>query len=294
MKKLQYWLLAAIILIGVGTIWDFQISQWQATVNQNIIIHFYYRFFEIFGEFSKQLVVATGFGFFANFGFRKKSFTGYTQMVIASIGLFYYSIEQFLETAKYLFPEGGNSHGPIPPSIHTLCIILGIITAIIIFNLMFKIEDENYKHFRNVAIVCIVYVLLLNEVITFLKHTWARPRFWTVTAGNASFIPWYVINGEHIEQVNNAYMSFPSGHTANAFVSLGLSLWFINKRDLLFNIFMGWGLLTAISRIFAGQHYLTDTLIGGLISVCLFLILFKLFNLEKSYQHIKNKVSTNN
>lgn len=160
-------------------------------------------------------------------------------------------------------------------------LILGIILALLIFKLMFKISSANYKYFRRVAIMSIVYLITLTIVINSIKIIWARPRYWAVVSGEASFYPWYVINGDHVGTVTNAFKSFPSGHTANAFASLALSLWFTTKRSTVFNLMMVWAILTAASRIFAGQHYLTDTIMGGLISFSLFLIFYKLFKVDK-------------
>lgn len=93
----------------------------------------------------------------------------------------------------------------------------------------------------------IVYVVVLAVTVNVIKLIWTRLRYLMVAGGEATFVPWYITDGNNIIDVTNAYASFPSGHTANAFASLALSLWFVNKGDKLFNVFMIWGLLTAMS-----------------------------------------------
>lgn len=282
MKKLQYWFIPIVVLMIIGTFFDFQISEWQDTINQNFLIHGYYRFFEIFGEFAFSLIPAVIFAFFANFGYRKSgNVVKWIQTILNGFGMVFFSFMVFAGFARYLFPEGGNSNGTVTGPMYLISFVLGLILAVILFKLMDNIKDENYKYFRRVAIMSIVYIVVLTVVINVVKVTWARPRYWMVMSGDATFVPWYIINGNNITDISNAYMSFPSGHTANAFASLALALWFIGpKRDRVFNIMMMWGLLTAVSRIFAGQHYLTDTIMGGLISFGLFVIFYKVFKLD--------------
>lgn len=280
MKKIYYWFIPIVLLMLVGTFFDLQISQWQDTVNQNVIIHSYYRFFEIFGEFALCLIFAISVAFFANFGYRKNGAIKWIQTILNGLGLLFFSTMEFVQLSRYLFPEGGNSHGTVTPTMYAISFVLGIILAVVLFKLMNRIKDEDYKHYRKVATMSLVYVIVLTIAVNGIKFIWARPRYWMVASGEATFVPWYIINGNNITDVTNAYMSFPSGHTANAFASLALSLWFVNKGDKLFNVFMIWGLLTAMSRIFAGQHYLTDTIMGGLLSFTLFVLLLKLFKLQ--------------
>ncbi|WOO87675.1 phosphatase PAP2 family protein [Mollicutes bacterium LVI A0039] len=286
MKKNYYWFIPIVGLMLIGTFADFQISTWQESINQNFVVNSYYRFFEIFGEFAFMLIFALVFGFFSNFGFRKENkVIKYIQSGLNGIGLVFFAIMEFMGFARYMFPEGGNSHGEITSLMSGICIFLGIILAIIIFKSMFKIADQDYLYYRKVAIFSIVYIVVVTLAVNVIKIIWARPRFWMVLSGEATFVPWYIINGNHVDNVTNAYMSFPSGHTANGFASLALSLWFVKKREKAFTIFMIWGLLTAISRIFASQHYLTDTVMGGLIAFTLFIIFLKIFKLEPADSH---------
>ncbi len=277
MKKYYLWLIPILILLAVGTIYDLQISQWQDTVNDNFWIHKYYRFFEIFGGSTLGVVFALCFGFFANYGKRIKNKLLQTSSFIALVIASSYT---FISYASFLVPEAGNSGGTITATGTVICILLGLTVSGIIYKLFDRISDPDLPYYFKIAIACLTYVVVLSAIIFMMKITWARPRYWMVANGDANFIPWYVISGNPLHPAINAYRSFPSGHTANAFVGLAICLWFPKYQKLLFNSLMVWGLLTAISRIFAGQHYLTDTIVGGLISVTLFFLIIRLFKIE--------------
>jgi membrane-associated phospholipid phosphatase len=68
--------------------------------------------------------------------------------------------------------------------------------------------------------------------------------------------------------------SFPSGHSATSFaVFLGLSFFVKNKYLKLALIFLA--CLTAFSRVYLGQHFLSDILAGSALGVLTSVILYK-------------------
>ena len=88
----------------------------------------------------------------------------------------------------------------------------------------------------------------------------------------------YFIDG--FTHVGNA--SFPSGHTATAFgTALLLSVFTKNKKYSLLYLFAA--LLVAYSRIYLGQHFLQDVLAGALIGVPVALIVYFVFDNNKSW-----------
>lgn len=88
--------------------------------------------------------------------------------------------------------------------------------------------------------------------------------------------------------------SFPSGHTATAFaIFLGLSLMIKNRTLRVFLFLLA--ILTAYSRIYLGQHFLTDIVAGSFFGVITSVFLYKfVFTrkgewLDKSVQDILRK-----
>lgn len=283
----KFWIIAIIIIMVIASFWDYQLSVFLVKYSDNIFLNLYYRFFAIFGEFAFVFLIVLAFGLFFNFGLRKENSTKkYMQVVGNGIGLITFSFFQFLSFSRYLKPEGGNSHGEITLTMYIVSIALGLVLAFIVNKYMNNIKDEDYKYYKKVASVGVLYVFLLVLIVNGIKIIWARPGFWMVESGMASFVPWYIINGTGQTEVSNAYMSFVSGHTANAFSSIYLSLWSLKKSKLWFNIGMTWGACVAISRIFAGQHYISDIAMGGVIAFILFIVLVTIFKLS----NYKNKL----
>ena len=89
-------------------------------------------------------------------------------------------------------------------------------------------------------------------------------------------IPLYYIDGVEL----NTVFSFPSGHTTAIFSLTTSILLLLNKKqgDLALIIL---ALLTAYSRVYLSQHFLSDILLGSFIGVSTALIIYKLlFNSE--------------
>lgn len=281
-KQYKYWIIGIIVIMLFATLWDFQISSAVVPLKSKFIVMIYYRFFEIFGEFAVMLSFVLLFGFFLNFGLRKKkSLSKYIQVVGNGIGLIIATTLQFIAISGYLFPEGGNSNGTITPLMIMISFLLGLFYAFFITKIMSLIKDENYRYYRKVALVGILYIVLVVLIVNGIKVIWARPRYWLIESGKSYFVPWYVINGTGQTSVSNAYMSFVSGHTANAFVAAYISMWSLNNRKWWFNLGMTWGLCVALSRILAGQHFLSDSVMGGVISFALLIIISTLFKLDQ-------------
>lgn len=155
------------------------------------------------------------------------------------------------------------------PSQHdTFLLLLMAGTAVLFFagirKLAVRVPDgEGNRRILIGGIAAAVIALAVSEV---LKCTWGRPRFMFLEELGVSFRSWYVPDGFVL--FDDRWKSFPSGHT----ISSSLSLYVVILADLfpelrgkkrclaaaavLFTVF------TAVGRIFAGRHYLSDTLAG--------------------------------
>jgi undecaprenyl-diphosphatase len=70
------------------------------------------------------------------------------------------------------------------------------------------------------------------------------------------------INGFSSFIVPSDKFSFPSGHTSAAFL---FSILVASQFPVLFPFLLVWGLLIAMSRVFLGVHFPTDTLVGAVL-----------------------------
>lgn len=112
---------------------------------------------------------------------------------------------------------------------------------------------------RKVLYLSLVLVLgagLIVNVIFKDNFGRARPRHMVEFGGSKLFTPAFVVSRECR---NNC--SFSSGEGAGAFFSLALALALSRKRSLLLAAF-GFGSLVSLSRIAAGAHFFSDTVVS--------------------------------
>lgn len=122
-----------------------------------------------------------------------------------------------------------------------------------------------------------VTVLLLFNLI---KLGWGRERYrHMVSTGDFSgFSMWMIPQGL---VTDNEFMSFPSGHSANAAVIMWLTLLpdfvpALSKRETLLKIFaILWIGCVMLSRIIMGAHFLSDVTMGMTLSLLIFYVFYQ-------------------
>ncbi|MHB1920787.1 MAG: phosphatase PAP2 family protein [Chitinophagaceae bacterium] len=83
------------------------------------------------------------------------------------------------------------------------------------------------------------------------------------------------------------YLSFPSGHTTDAFsLFCFLSLVIPQKRWGIFFFIFSW--MVAYSRMYLGQHFFLDVFAGSIIGTLFPLIIYWYFKKEESKTHLTN------
>ncbi len=112
--------------------------------------------------------------------------------------------------------------------------------------------------------MAVLFAVLVGTLCTnlILKPIFARPRPFIYYADNPAYMAWYEFAGSHIE---NAYTSFPSGHTTAAF-ELGIAMFLVlnKKYSWIFPVFSA---LVGLSRIYLMVHYVTDVIGGVFVGV---------------------------
>ena len=110
-----------------------------------------------------------------------------------------------------------------------------------------------------IILLAIIHPLIITQTFKFL---WGRVRFRDLAQQFENFTPFYIPAGP------GAGLSFPSGHTAMAFVLSPLGFFFARKRNkntilLCWLVVMAYGLPVAWGRIVAGAHYLSDVIFSA-------------------------------
>ena len=128
------------------------------------------------------------------------------------------------------------------------------------------------------------YYLISVGINAFVKMIVKRPR------------P-YVTSSEVINRLPASEYSFPSGHTQGFVVQATTGMQEIGKSNTkksikitLLSVFIFLGIMVMISRLYWGQHYLSDTIVGAMIGVAVpFIIDWAIFLCPKK---IKDKITT--
>jgi len=111
---------------------------------------------------------------------------------------------------------------------------------------------------KNVALLCIIALLLGYFISEFLKYAIARPR------------PFTVLNGVNLVTSIDGY-SFPSEHTVISFASCIV----IGKGYGFFYPLLILACVVAFSRIYLGVHYPSDVIFGVFIGIFCALIVLR-------------------
>ncbi len=133
------------------------------------------------------------------------------------------------------------------------------------------------------ALIGVVAICGSRFVLDNIKNLWGRQRFWTMDNIEAQFTPWYAPqfpSAERRAEMGDLIKSFPSGHSLGAMSVLWFSLFpsFLglckkNEKawtNVLTFCALGFWVLTIISRVMLGEHFLSDVSMSGI----LFLLVF--------------------
>jgi membrane-associated phospholipid phosphatase len=135
----------------------------------------------------------------------------------------------------------------------------------------------DWKACRNISRAILILGLVNPLLFVMLfKYLWGRVRFYQLSEDYSDYTPWYVPNGP-----SEGDYSFPSGHTAAAWMLLPLLIFVKDRRwndPVRIATTLGvvsWGLLIPYTRVLVGDHYASDVLFPTGVAFVVTLLLYK-------------------
>jgi membrane-associated phospholipid phosphatase len=114
-----------------------------------------------------------------------------------------------------------------------------------------------FKKTRNLGVLVLISYAVSGILAQFVKHLVEAPRpsVYFTYAQYHKFV-----EGVHLAGSN----SFPSGHTTTAFSLASVLACFTKNKKLQF-LYLILAMATGYSRIYLGQHFLTDVIVGAVL-----------------------------
>ena len=260
-----------LILITFGiTDLDYIISS--NVVNQNSL---WGGFFNIFGEL--PMYIGAVLSVTILFGSRQTKVRSkyFATTIVGLLVLALFSFVLFYIPIHHAFENAVNG---IPIWFNIIAIVCALSLFFICYYWTIKTPKETFIKWKKTSLLILLVILTELILVTVLKASWARPRMRSIES-ISEFHYWYQIAGF---TTDNEFMSFPSGHTANAtvFIALVLYIQIIKptwKKKFL-SVAIIWAILVAASRVVVGAHYVTDVIVGAyvtLMSLALWLKILK-------------------
>ena len=261
-----------LVLLLLFTFTDLQISLAIATKP------FYARILEVVGEIPFTVLTLSGCAMIVRFRSRESMIKKWAALLGGGVLFLLFSAMGGFMTWNYLSDNLGNVPQILIP-------VIGILMAGAAVWITLKVPEENRRKALRYAAAALIYFLLVILVMNSLKTVWGRMRFREMTDPVNEFTRWYQICGRG--GFDNAYASFPSGHSMNsAGVILTLLLpdlipaWKDKQKPLRICTY-AWCIIVGASRVLMGAHFASDVTVGILLSFLLFELTYTLIYRRK-------------
>ncbi len=192
------------------------------------------------------------------------------------------------------------------PAIVAVEVLLGALTTTLAILASKNFKPETLKKLLKLVVAGAIAVVVANVLVLIIKTPVGRMRFRAinselgqglVASGEAGYTPWYILNKQPNEGILNgfknaygvedAFKSFPSGHTCTAATTYVLlmvpSLFNFKEKKNYLGIALCWLVpiiytgLVALSRIVIGAHYMSDVTFGGTFAFACVMICKEIF-----------------
>ncbi|MBP39980.1 MAG: hypothetical protein CL726_11850 [Chloroflexi bacterium] len=261
-----------LVALGVGDL-DYTISK--AVAGKSSVFG---EFFNRVGEVPAYMGMVVGIAIL--YGGRRRDIL-WSNILGNVLGLPLLALFSYMLVAVPFYYAYEHTQGGVPKSV---AIGIFVSAAVIFLGALLVINnlgEDKIRQYRKHGLILILLIVAEILIVNVLKVLWARPRMRSVESIE-QFQHWFQINGPTWD---NELKSFPSGHTSNAFAVIAYSMFIPETRRLYVKLFLigalTWGSLVALSRVIRGDHFLSDVVVGGYITVFLFYLLSQLFQMKR-------------
>lgn len=263
---------ALVVLLIVGSIWDYPISQALYDPTSGFGV-----FFAAFGSVPRVLAGAAAGTLLIVGRNRERTGIGVVQVVAgvgllgATVGIFVVSLDHYADLSVIAMVGIG------------VLIVAGTIAATLAVS-----RGARRQAMLRVALVFVSVVVLEILVVNVLKVVGERPRMQLLQAeATTTFAPWWVFGNEAKDGLIDSgilvddFKSFPSAHTSGAatlmlltaLVPLRQSL--ARYSSLLLWVGALWGAIVALARVIIGAHFVSDTVVGFAVTFVVMLVVYQ-------------------
>jgi membrane-associated phospholipid phosphatase len=166
--------------------------------------------------------------------------------------------------------NGAMHENKVPP---VFLVALVCLIMVLVFIIMLPFAKRRPSGLLFTALTGFLVVTAGAAILQTLKTFWGRQRFFTMDDAAVQFTAWYLPQSGGGE---DAFKSFPSGHSFSAMCAVWFALWprFIDGLKkytrLIFALALIFGLTVMASRMIYGRHFLSDVTVGAALSLAFF------------------------
>ena len=307
-------------LLTVATFYDLEISRilthFSLKEGEFYTNNLFANFFEAVGMLPRYLLrafAALSVGWFFYKAFPQKAIKIVALVLSASLAVYLLAgafSDMILSPMRHTIAEDAEKAlktiSAMKPTVYAISYVLSASSVGLALYLTRNVSLDAWKRLAYFVLVFFLVDLLSDVVVSSLKSYVDRVRFRSMNSvygqavgGFDLYTRWYevkknalLLRATPLIDYTDAFRSFPSGHTESAALSYSLIVLIdcfnVRKKGVKLALWLSpilWTGLTAIGRIVAGAHFMSDVLIGGTVPF-VFTVLFREIFLRR-FQGIK-------
>ncbi len=300
-------------LLALATVFDLRVSEILVRLEPNAYFtnNIFGTVFECIGSWPVFLFLSVAFGCIYTNTKRNKNkalcVIGSIISVIGSVVCMYVLVD---DTVGYVEQHANVENFTSTVFAKIIFILISIACGMLICFAFSKVDDKTAKALLTYSIIILFSVAFANIVIKVIKNFMSRPRYRAMNflgdTEHTNFHRWYekfdlptkdsplyIASSNGHKVGNDAYRSFPSGHTcaaATTYTLLALPKLFKKyntpkMKALIYFLSVAITAIVAISRIVCGAHFFSDVLIGGTTMFLSVVLANKIF-IKKDFERV--------